>query len=129
MGAAQGPAPECFPGLSDRGLSKLSPRPEEAMDRYLSGPVPSEDIVRDATTAKEAAWQLLMTAAAAFGDEGTPYGCLLATATASCSAAPADVQADLREIRLGGMPQEENRGRHRDWRASAGNGRRGAGCA
>ena len=61
MGAAQGPAPECFPGLSDRGLSKLSPRPGEAMDRYLSGPVPSEDIVRDATTAKEAAWQLLMT--------------------------------------------------------------------
>jgi AcrR family transcriptional regulator len=72
----------------------------EAVDRYLSGPVPSEGIVRDATTAREAAWRLMTTAAAAFAGEATPPGCLLATAAASCSAASADVQADLKEIRL-----------------------------
>jgi AcrR family transcriptional regulator len=72
----------------------------EAVDLYLSGPVPSEAIVRDATTAREAAWRLLITAATAFTGEETPPGCLLA-ATAGGSAASADVQADLTEIRRG----------------------------
>ncbi|HEX9170665.1 MAG TPA: TetR/AcrR family transcriptional regulator [Roseiarcus sp.] len=73
----------------------------EAVDRYLSGPVPSEAIVRDAATAREAASRLLTTAATAFSGDETPPGCLMSTATASCSAASADVQADLKEIRLG----------------------------
>jgi AcrR family transcriptional regulator len=71
----------------------------EAVDRYLSGKVPSAEIVRDATTAKEAARRLLTTAATAFTGEDTPPGCLLSTATTSCSPASADVQADLAEIR------------------------------
>jgi len=72
----------------------------EAVDRYLAGPVPTEAIVRDAASAREAASRLLAAAALAFAGENTPPGCLVATATASCSAASADVQADLQEIRL-----------------------------
>ncbi len=71
----------------------------EAVDRYLSGPVPRDEIVRDAPTAREAASRLLAAAAAAFAGEDRPSGCLVATATASCSAASADVQGDLMEIR------------------------------
>ena len=74
----------------------------EAVDRYLSGPaVPSERIVRDAPTAREAARRLMTTAAAVFTREDAPPGCLVATATASCSPASADIEADLKEIRRG----------------------------
>jgi AcrR family transcriptional regulator len=73
----------------------------EAVDRYLSGPVPSERIVRDAATAREAAWRLMTTAAAGFTRDDAPPGCLVATATASCSAASADIENDLKEIRRG----------------------------
>jgi AcrR family transcriptional regulator len=72
----------------------------EAVDLYLSGPVPSEAIVRDATTAREAAWRLLITAATAFTGEETPPGCLLA-ATAGGSAASA--QAGHRREALAGL--------------------------
>jgi AcrR family transcriptional regulator len=73
----------------------------EAVDRYLAGPAPSERLVREARTAKEAASRLLAAAATGFTGKDTPPGCLLATATASCSAAAADVQEALIDIRRG----------------------------
>jgi AcrR family transcriptional regulator len=73
----------------------------EAVDRYLEGPVPSERIVRDAATARDAAWRLMTTAAAGFAREDAPPGCLVATATASCSTASADIEADLKDVRRG----------------------------
>lgn len=71
----------------------------EAVGHYLSGPVTSERIIEEADTAQEAAWGLLKAAATGFTGVGTPAGCLLASSTASCSAAAADVQGELAAIR------------------------------
>ncbi len=75
----------------------------EAVRRYLSDPVTteriSERIIDEAPTARDAAWGLLTAAATGFTGTDTPSGCLLATATASCSAEAADVQAAVARIR------------------------------
>ena len=71
----------------------------EAVDRYLSGPVTSEQIIAEATTARAAAEGLLDAAATGFTGVDTPPGCLLASSAISCSAAAADVQANLAAIR------------------------------
>ena len=73
----------------------------EAVHRYLSGPVTSESIIATAPTAREAAENLLRASAVAYTGPDTPPGCLLATSAISCSAAAADVQRALAEIRLG----------------------------
>ena len=73
----------------------------EAVQRYLSGPTTSERIIKEAATAREAAAELLRTAAVGFTGSETPSGCLLATSTISCSADAADVQAELAGIRRG----------------------------
>ena len=70
-----------------------------AVARYLSGPVTSERLIDEAATAKDAAWGLLRTAATGFTGADTPPGCLLASSAISCSAAAADVQAELAAIR------------------------------
>ena len=67
----------------------------EAVDRYLSGPVTSETIIAQAATAREAARDLLRTAATGFTGANTPSGCLLASSAISCSDAAADVQQEL----------------------------------
>lgn len=72
----------------------------EAVQLYTSGAVTSESIVDDAPTAREAAFGLLQASAIAFTGENTPPGCLLASSAISCSAAAADVQKALGDIRL-----------------------------
>jgi AcrR family transcriptional regulator len=73
----------------------------EAVQRYVSGPVTSESIIEQASTAREAAAGLLKAAAIGFTGDGTPTGCLLASSAISCSPAAADVQKALAKIRLG----------------------------
>lgn len=73
----------------------------EAVGRYLSGPVTSERIIEEAATAQEAARGLLQAAASAFTGADTPPGCLLASSAISCSAAAAEVQGELADIRRG----------------------------
>jgi len=73
----------------------------EAVDRYLSGPVTAKSIIADAATAREAARGLLQASAAGFTGPNTPAGCLLASATVSCSAASIDVQQALAARRQG----------------------------
>lgn len=70
-----------------------------ALQRYLGTPMAAVTLIANATSARQAACDLLSNSALAFTGEHTPPGCLLATATASCSAASADVQAALVEIR------------------------------
>ena len=73
----------------------------EAVDRYLSGRDTPARLVDGAATARDAAWALLGGAAIGFSGADTPPGCLLASAAISCSAAAADVQAELAAIRRG----------------------------
>lgn len=73
----------------------------EAVRRYVSGPFTSEILIDGAGTSMEAAAALLQAAARGFTTEGTPAGCLLASATASVSAAASDVQDEVAEIRRG----------------------------
>ncbi|WP_375459889.1 TetR/AcrR family transcriptional regulator [uncultured Enterovirga sp.] len=73
----------------------------EAVRRYLSGPVMSEQLIEEAPTAREAAWGLLRGSVILFTGEDTPPGCLLASSAISCSAATADVQAKLASLRSG----------------------------
>ena len=71
----------------------------EAVARYVSGPVTSGGIIEGAATARDAARGLLRAAALGFTGADTPPGCLLASSAISCSAAAADVQAELAAIR------------------------------
>lgn len=71
----------------------------EAVHRYLSGPVTSERIIAEAATARDAAWGLLQSSVIGFTGIETPPGCLLASSAISCSAAAADVQAELAALR------------------------------
>lgn len=71
----------------------------EAVKRYLSGPITAEQVIDGAVSAEDAARNLLKGAAVAFTGETTPPGCLLASSAISCSAAAADVQAELAAFR------------------------------
>lgn len=71
----------------------------EAVRRYLSGPVTAQDMIDNAATARDAAWNLLEGSAIAFTGTKTPPGCLLATGAISCSAAAQDVQSELTRMR------------------------------
>jgi AcrR family transcriptional regulator len=72
----------------------------EAVDRYVSGPVTALSVIKDAKTARDAAWGLLQGSAVQFTGSDTPSGCLLATSAISCSSDAADVQSELAKIRL-----------------------------
>lgn len=71
----------------------------EAMNLYAGAPVVLDESISNAPTARDAARLLLMASAEGFTGETTPPGCLLASATASGSAACADVQAEVAEVR------------------------------
>jgi AcrR family transcriptional regulator len=71
----------------------------EAVKRYLSGPVTSDQLIDQAPTAREAAWALLEGAAIGYTGSDTPPGCLLASSAISCSAAADDVREALAAIR------------------------------
>lgn len=72
----------------------------EAVTLYLSSE-PPEALIAAAPSAREAARRLLQVSAEGVSGENTPTGCLLATSAISCSAAAADVQAELATIRHG----------------------------
>ena len=72
-----------------------------AVDRYLAGPVTARSIIEGAPTAKQAASNLLRSAALGFSGADTPPGCLLASSAISCSEAAADVRDELAAIRRG----------------------------
>lgn len=72
----------------------------EAVQRYAGSPDVTARAINEAPTAFEAARALLTGAAIAYTGETTPPGCLLASATASGSAASSDVQAAVTAIRM-----------------------------
>ncbi len=71
----------------------------EAMRRYAGAPEDFQHSLDRAATAREAARDMLVSSAVAFTGDATPRGCLLASATASGSAACSDVQANVATIR------------------------------
>ncbi|ARU16923.1 TetR/AcrR family transcriptional regulator [Croceicoccus marinus] len=71
----------------------------EAVRRYAGDPDVMDTAIDAAPTAFEAARSILSGAAATFTGADTPPGCLLASATASGSAASADVQAEVARYR------------------------------
>ena len=87
-------APSIYSAFGDKKQLFL-----EAMYRYAGSLDDLERSLYEAETAREAAQGMLVAAAAAFTDEATPPGCLLASATASGSKDSADVQAAVTEVR------------------------------
>ena len=73
----------------------------EAVALYLGTPNRSSAIIADAATARDAAECLLEASVVGFTGAETPPGCLLASATISCSSSAADVQDELAAIRRG----------------------------
>ncbi|MGL5136894.1 MAG: TetR/AcrR family transcriptional regulator, partial [Beijerinckiaceae bacterium] len=70
-----------------------------AVERYTRGPITAQSIIDDAPSARTAAANLLQASVIGFTGTETPPGCLLASSAISCSAAAADVQAELAAIR------------------------------
>ena len=71
----------------------------EAMRLYAGDPDDMARMIFDAPTAYQAAHDLMTAAAITYTGEATPKGCLLASATASGSAASADVQDAVADVR------------------------------
>ena len=71
----------------------------EAVKLYAGDPEAMARSITDAPSAYDAAHEMLIGAATAFTDQATPPGCLLASATSSGSAASADVQRAVANIR------------------------------
>ena len=71
----------------------------EAVRRYAGDPDTLAQKIDGAPTAYDAARTILNAAAAAYTGKATPKGCLLASATASGSAASADVRRLIADIR------------------------------
>ena len=87
-------APSLYTAFGDKKRLFL-----EAMRLYAGDPGDMERRIDDAPSAYDAARALMTAAAIAYTGEGTPKGCLLASATASGSAASADVQAAVADVR------------------------------
>ncbi|KQM27964.1 MULTISPECIES: TetR/AcrR family transcriptional regulator [unclassified Sphingomonas] len=71
----------------------------ESMQRYAGDPAATAAAIDAAPTARAAAAELLAGAIVRYTGETTPPGCLLASATASGSAASAEVQRAVADIR------------------------------
>lgn len=87
-------APSLYAAFGDKKQLFL-----EAMKLYTGDPAAIEASIRDAPTAWDAARSLLTASAEGFTGKTTPPGCLLASATASGSAACADVRAEVAQVR------------------------------
>ena len=87
-------APSLYTAFGDKKRLFL-----EAARRYAGDPEKMAQTIDGAPTAYDAARDLLTAAATAYTGEATPKGCLLASATASGSAASADVQSAIADIR------------------------------
>ena len=89
-------APSLYAAFGDKKQLFL-----EAVRLYAGDPEDMGRRIGDAPSAYDAARALMTAAATAYTGEATPRGCLLASATASGSAASADVQAAVAEVRQG----------------------------
>ncbi|GAN76566.1 TetR/AcrR family transcriptional regulator [Acidisphaera rubrifaciens] len=87
-------APSLYAAFGDKKRLFL-----EAMHLYAGDPDELARAINDAPTACEAARTFMTAAATRYTGEATPRGCLLASATASGSAASADVQAAVTKVR------------------------------
>ncbi len=87
-------APSLYTAFGDKKRLFL-----EAARRYAGDPEAMARASDNASTAYDAAHKLLTAAATAYTGDTTPKGCLLASATASGSAASADVQRAIADIR------------------------------
>ncbi len=89
-------APSLYAAFGDKKRLFL-----EAMRLYAGDPEATARAIAGAATARDAARDMLLGAAAAYTGEETPRGCLLASATASGSVLSADVQHAVAELRRG----------------------------
>ena len=87
-------APSLYTAFGDKKRLFL-----EAARRYAGDPEAMARAIDDAPTAYDAARRMLTAAATVYTGDTTPKGCLLASATASGSAASADVQRAISDIR------------------------------
>ena len=87
-------APSLYTAFGDKKRLFL-----EAAHRYAGDPEAMAQAIDGAPSAHDAVREMLTAAAVAYTGDATPKGCLLASATASCSAASADVQDAIAEIR------------------------------
>lgn len=87
-------APSLYTAFGDKKRLFL-----EAMRRYAGDPAAMENAITNAPSAREAAREVMLAAARTYTGEATPKGCLLASATASGSAASAEVQEAVAEVR------------------------------
>jgi len=87
-------APSLYTAFGDKKRLFL-----EAAHRYAGDPEAMSQAINGAPSALDAARGMLTAAAIAYTGDVTPKGCLLASATASCSAASADVQNAVADIR------------------------------
>ena len=88
-------APSLYTAFGDKQRLFL-----EAVQRYAGDPQAMADRIAGAASARDAAHDLLTSAAIGFTGEATPKGCLLASATASGSPDSADVQRAVAAIRI-----------------------------
>ena len=89
-------APSLYAAFGDKKRLFL-----EAMRLYAGDPATLDRWIGEAPTARDAARALMTAAATTFTGEATPRGCLLASATASGSAAAADVRDEVADVRRG----------------------------
>lgn len=89
-------APSLYTAFGDKKRLFL-----EAVRLYAGDPADMERAITNARTAQEAAHDLMTAAATTYTGEATPRGCLLASATASGSAAAAEVQGAVANVRRG----------------------------
>lgn len=87
-------APSLYTAFGDKKRLFL-----EAMRRYAGDPAVTEATIAAAPSALDAARELMRAAARTYTGEATPKGCLLASAAASGSAASADVQEAVADVR------------------------------
>ncbi|UZK66354.1 TetR/AcrR family transcriptional regulator [Sphingomonas sp. M1-B02] len=71
----------------------------ESVARYMTGGRAVAEIIDGAPSARDAARDLLRTAAIGDTGDATPPGCLLASSVVTCSAAAADVREELAAMR------------------------------
>ena len=87
-------APSLYAAFGDkRGLFRA------ALARYRGDPEDLRRAIDDAPTARDAAAMLIEQSVLRFTGTDTPRGCLVATATASVSAATADLQEEVASVR------------------------------
>lgn len=87
-------APSLYAAFGDKKRLFL-----EAARRYAGDPEATAQAINGAPNAYDAAHTMLTSAAVAYTGDLTPRGCLLASATASGSAASCDVQNTITDIR------------------------------